>query len=406
MNKTELTLAEQNFSARFNRRWDWALPFLREEPVDLDALVDVFVTLNTIEALVKDKVRCVAVLTATPVSADRAIGLANLIYEMHDNANRIAESEAAFREAIRLDPSRAYAWNGLGCVLGENPKAPIDDCSGREVHEARRKEALAIFSDAEAAFREAIRLEPRDKLFWSNLAWLFSLDRKRSVDAKAAAQEAIRLDPSDVKNWVNLGHLLADKDKLCHYEEAEAAFREAIRLDPRDADNWYFLARVLNKNPNRDAEETAYREAIKLDPTDVYPWTGLGDLLKNTQSRRAEASDAYLQAISLLPSRVYLWKSLHETWKDEGSIVLKQTAESIHALFSLACNGGEKILFYVTRITIQLCEAGKANECYVAALQTNMLDKLRAEYTISRMFEGINALQAPVENNPHVELAA
>jgi tetratricopeptide (TPR) repeat protein len=51
---------------------------------------------------------------------------------------RPAEAEAAFREAIRLDPGYADAHNNLGNVLGD----------------------VQRYADAEAAYREAIRLNP------------------------------------------------------------------------------------------------------------------------------------------------------------------------------------------------------------------------------------------------------
>jgi protein O-mannosyl-transferase len=54
------------------------------------------------------------------------------------NAGRREEAAAAYREAIRADPKNAEAWNNLGCVLGELGRMP----------------------EAAAALEEALRLKP------------------------------------------------------------------------------------------------------------------------------------------------------------------------------------------------------------------------------------------------------
>jgi superkiller protein 3 len=54
------------------------------------------------------------------------------------NAGRREEAVAAYREAIRADPKNAEAWNNLGCVLGE----------------------LGRMAEAAAALEEALRLKP------------------------------------------------------------------------------------------------------------------------------------------------------------------------------------------------------------------------------------------------------
>ncbi len=70
---------------------------------------------------------------------------------------RYPEAEAAFREAIRLDPANADAHGNLGIVLGE----------------------LKRYREAEAAFREAIRLDPANADAQSALAWVLA-ERKRN----------------------------------------------------------------------------------------------------------------------------------------------------------------------------------------------------------------------------------
>jgi Protein kinase domain/Tetratricopeptide repeat len=64
----------------------------------------------------------------------------------------------------------------------------------------------------------------------------------RYVDAEAAYREAIRLDPGDADAHNDLGYLFAIVNRPL---EAEAAYREAIRLNPRHAEAHDNLERVL-----------------------------------------------------------------------------------------------------------------------------------------------------------------
>ena len=64
----------------------------------------------------------------------------------------------------------------------------------------------------------------------------------RYVDAEAAYREAIRLDPGNADAHNDLGYLFAIVNRPL---EAEAAYREAIRLNPRHAEAHDNLERVL-----------------------------------------------------------------------------------------------------------------------------------------------------------------
>ena len=62
------------------------------------------------------------------------------------------------------------------------------------------------------------------------------------ADAEAAYREAIRLDPGNADAHNDLGYMLATVNR---YPEAEAAYREAIRLNPRHAGAPDNLERLL-----------------------------------------------------------------------------------------------------------------------------------------------------------------
>ena len=64
----------------------------------------------------------------------------------------------------------------------------------------------------------------------------------RYVDAEVAYREAIRLDPRNADAHNDLGYLLAIVNRRL---EAEAAYREAIRLNPHHAEAHDNLDRLL-----------------------------------------------------------------------------------------------------------------------------------------------------------------
>ena len=215
---------------------------------------------------------------AGPVQSDRGRAFAQWQAGLdHKNMGRYAEAEAAYREAIRIDPKFTWVWNSLGILLMDHLGRP---------------------AEAEAAYREAIRLNPKDAIPWSNLGWLFTKHLIHPVEAEAAYREAIQLDPKLAMPWRNLAVLLMQH--LGRLAEAEAACREAIRLDPKFAMPWHNLGILLKNHLGRPGEaEAAFREAIRLDPKDASAWNGLGNVLVDLLQRPEEGERAYRQAIAL-----------------------------------------------------------------------------------------------------------
>jgi Flp pilus assembly protein TadD len=199
------------------------------------------------------------------------------------NLGHYAEAEAAYRQAIRLDPDNPQAHVGLGSVL----------------HDVERH------AEAEAAYREAIRLDPRDADAYDNLGNLLS-DVQRYTEAATAYREAIRLAPGNSGAYNNLGILLEAAER---YEEAEDAYREAIRLDPDDAGAHVGLGIVLYAVERYPEAADAYRESIHLNPENPGAYNNLGIVLRALK-RYKEAEDACREAIRLDPDNPILYNNL------------------------------------------------------------------------------------------------
>lgn len=155
----------------------------------------------------------------------------------------------------------------------------------------------------EKAYRHAIKLAPKSYL-WNNLGFLLMNDLGRPQEAEAAYRQAIALDPKYARSWNDLGDLLADY--LGRFQEAETAYHQAIALAPKDASPWNDLGILLTRHLGRQHEaENAYRQAIALAPKDALPWNNLGYLLAEHLGRLIEAKEAYRRAIKLDATESY-----------------------------------------------------------------------------------------------------
>jgi molecular chaperone DnaK len=188
---------------------------------------------------------------------------------------RYAEAEAALREAIRLDPNLATAHGNLGAVL----------------------QATKRVAEAESEYRTAIRLNRSLSAVHNNLGSLL-WESKRYPEAETALREAIRLDPGLAQAHNNLGNVLDDTRR---WREAETAYRDAIRLNPANALAHNNLGTVFMKRRRYREAETAYREAIRLDPGLAIAHNNLGLVLKILKRKR-EADAAFAEAARLDPA--------------------------------------------------------------------------------------------------------
>ena len=107
------------------------------------------------------------------------------------------------------------------------------------------------------------------------------------IEDEAAFREAIELNPDSAIAYYNLGSLLSQDPSRA--SEAEAAYRKAIELEPNSARYVYRLGLLLHENLHRfEDAEIAYRQAIDLAPDDVFYYGGLISLLV-LESRNSEA---------------------------------------------------------------------------------------------------------------------
>jgi serine/threonine-protein kinase len=182
------------------------------------------------------------------------------------------EAEAAYREAIRLKNDYPEAYYNLGVAMS-------DQGPHKEAEEFYRQ-ALGIKNDFPAAHY--------------NLGVALS-NQGRHAEAESAVRQAIRLRYDYPNAHALLGTALSGQGRP---KEAEAAYRQAIRLKQDDPGAHNNLGVALGRQGRLKEAEEAFRQAIRLEDGMREAHSNLGDALRR-QRRYKEAEQAYRHALRL-----------------------------------------------------------------------------------------------------------
>jgi tetratricopeptide (TPR) repeat protein len=212
---------------------------------------------------------------ARRIRHDHAPTLSNLgVVAMRQG--KLDEAAALFREALTVKPGHVEAKLNLEAVLEKQRAAAAPAPTPEAMARFERGNAFrgqGRLAEAEAAYREAIGLDPGFAQAYNNLGSL--LGRQGRLDeAVAEISRALELSPDLAAAHGNLGIVLALQGKS---DEAEKQFVEMVRADPRDAAAHYNLGAFLAKQ-GRTADAIAhFEEALKIDPGSAAARRALDD---------------------------------------------------------------------------------------------------------------------------------
>jgi tetratricopeptide (TPR) repeat protein len=158
-------------------------------------------------------------------------------------AGQLAKAEDAFRAALADDPGNLAAWNGLAATLlderrveeatellvGLTTEAPEFAMGWHNLARAFRERGRP--GDAARAIERARRLEPASPEHEKE-AGRVALAALQLKEAEAAFREAARLDPGDIEAAVSLASVLARLDRR---DEARAELERVAAKNPSDA---------------------------------------------------------------------------------------------------------------------------------------------------------------------------
>ena len=245
--------------------------------------------------------------------------------------SRKDEAIEEYRKALQGDPENVDIIINLGVTLREagNPSEAaellrlalkLDDVPPR-VH-AALADACADLGDRATAideYRLALLYEPGDAMAGAGASLGTLLQQEgRTQEAFAAYREAIRRDPKSVLALTNLGAILVEVGQL---EEALKPLREAIVLDPQDAPAHGNLGAALQKLGRTDEAVSCLEKSIELDGSYTAAWGNLGNALQD-QLRLEDAHMAHARGLALEPEN----PDLH--WNNAMTLLLNGDYEA------------------------------------------------------------------------------
>lgn len=163
---------------------------------------------------------------------------------------------------------------------------------------ARSQQALARarFAEAEAALREAVRLEPGQVGVWVTLGQA-CYPQKRWEPALEAFEKALSLAPGDTRILLNIGVCAHDAGDL---DRARAALARVVAVDPADSRANLFLARIAWSKGEIEQAQRAFETSLaSARPEPIAPY--YHGLFLYQERRLEEARRAFERALSLMP---------------------------------------------------------------------------------------------------------
>lgn len=235
-------------------------------------------------------------------------------------------AEAAYRKAIEYDPTNADAYERLGILLyttdrGEAALTALKEAIRLDPDslEANRTYAFVLleisdYAAAATAFAQLIRLSPDDPqldyFYYSMGQMLYGTDEFGR--AQAAYREALRLNPAYDEARKSLAQLL--------YRQGDV--EAAIAIDQKVN---YYMGDDFRIYEQYAAAEVNYREAVRLNPDFAEAYIKLGVTLQDL-GKMGEAEVFYKKAIQMVESNPqpgrpfvqYLYDSYSSLLKEQG----------------------------------------------------------------------------------------
>jgi predicted O-linked N-acetylglucosamine transferase (SPINDLY family) len=169
----------------------------------------------------------------------------------HHQAGRLEQARPLYEQVLRFAPGDVRALHGLGVLL--QPSEP---------------------ERAARLLRAAIAARPGVAIYWNNLGNALRALARRD-EAEAAYRESLRLDPRYALAAYNLGALKQDSGEP---DAARAAFETALRVDPSLAAANQALADLSRREGRVDDAITHLERAVAAEPRRAAIYNDLGAL--------------------------------------------------------------------------------------------------------------------------------
>jgi tetratricopeptide (TPR) repeat protein len=165
---------------------------------------------------------------------------------------------------------------------------------GNDQRDARK------FAAAEASYRAALKLKPRDSRAFYGLGNVFT-DQQRWDEAEKIYRQAVEIAPNSPEALVALSFVLVQPrtgaPNATRFAEAETFARRATRVQPNSAVAFDRVGVAMVARAIFNSEtEAAFRRSMELDPNFVVAQVHLAAVLRH-MNRNSEADPLYKSAI-------------------------------------------------------------------------------------------------------------
>ena len=177
---------------------------------------------------------------------------------------KYSEAVAAFEEALKYNPNNADAWQ----VLGEIYSSSLKDTD----------KALDCYN-------KAIEINPEHVKAWAGLGVVyFSLNDKTKcaesyTRAAQIGEKILAQNPNDVKTLMNLGQVYNGMAmlKISGGKNAVDYFQKAASIEPTNREIWVLLAlSYMSPVRNNDKILECYKKILEFDPNDIFALNSIG----------------------------------------------------------------------------------------------------------------------------------
>jgi eukaryotic-like serine/threonine-protein kinase len=163
-------------------------------------------------------------LRLDPNYARALAGLSWVEAQYHRNlagdGSHLKRAEELAQQAALVDPQLADVHTALGLIAGNK----FD------------------YGEAARQFKEAVRLEPNSAIAWDYLSWSLAYQQPPDLEAaEKASRQALQLGFSTMSAYYHLGRVLLLQKR---YDEAEAAFKQAAIISPDSSTPDFGLAQL------------------------------------------------------------------------------------------------------------------------------------------------------------------
>jgi len=254
------------------------------------------------------------------VQADPKLSIAHVaIGDIHFGRQDFPKARVSYEAACRTNPYSFDAHYRLGKTyekLATLAKA------------ARRISRL--LRDAARTYLRSIELEPASYDAKLNLSACYFRLGKYNL-AEQYCKEAIRIQPRNPVGYSNLGVVFDAKNDLY---SAIDAYKKSLELDTKQPQVQMNLGSTFMRQNRHKSALASFRKAAALAPKDPHPWVQIG-ICHFRLENDAEAERAYQKALSLKAADDAAHRGLGVLWLRQWLVDKKRTDRRVRGLAAL-----------------------------------------------------------------------